>query len=341
MARCDAVLAIGGSAGGVEALVELVSTLPADLPVPVVVTVHIGQNARSNLPSILSRSGSLPATHPRHGEPLRPGSIYVAPPDLHLLVRSGTVRLSRGPRVNRHRPAVDVMFASTARWGGRCAVAVVLSGLLDDGAVGAALVARGGGRVIVQDPADALFDSMPRAGLAAVPDAATAPAARLGKMIVEALRQLRRDDTDDGGSPEMAEMHMGDSADPRFLGPDETRLTRLTCPECNGGLAEIRLEGIRYYRCHVGHQYGPQSLEAAQREAVEAKLWAAAAALEEHAALARHLGTHTDDAVGGAAAAEYREVADRSARTARALLCGLTHRRPGEPPMLGGGDPVG
>ena len=70
MAQCDGVLAIGGSAGGVEALIELVARLPADLAVPVLVTVHVGRDARSNLPRILSRAGPLPAAHGRHGEPL-------------------------------------------------------------------------------------------------------------------------------------------------------------------------------------------------------------------------------------------------------------------------------
>ena len=263
----------------------------------------------------------------------------VAPPDLHLLVTSGTARLSSGPRVNRHRPAVDAMFASAARWGGRCTVAVVLSGLLDDGAVGVALIARAGGRVVVQDPVDALFGSMPRAALAAVAHATTAPVAQLGGTIVEEFRQLQLETTDDGGDPDMADTRMGDSDDPGFLSADETRLTRLTCPECNGGLAEIHLERIRYYRCHVGHQYSPRSLEAAQREAVENKLWAAAAALEEHAALARHLATHRnlatfDDDV----AAEYREAADRSNRTAAALLSGLAHHQAPAPPVPPGRD---
>jgi two-component system chemotaxis response regulator CheB len=127
---------------------------------------------------------------------------------------------------------------------------------------------------------------------------------------------------------------MGDGDDPGFLSADEVRLTRLSCPECNGGLAEIALEGLRYYRCHVGHQYSPQSLEAAQREAVEAKLWAAAAALEEHAALARHLATHADRALGDEVVHVYRRLADRSNSTAKALISRLENGDIIAPPIV-------
>ena len=309
------VVAVGGSAGGIEALLDLVAALPAEFPAPVLVTVHVGDRVRSSLPQILSRAALLPATHARHGEPLRPGHIYVAPPDLHLLVGDGRARLSSGPRVNRHRPAVDAMFASTARWAGPATVAVVLSGLLDDGAVGAALVARAGGHVIVQDPAEASFDSMPRSALLAVPAARVVATADLGKAICEQLeRSLPADDPHEGEA-EVPQMSMADSDDPAFLTPDEARLTRLSCPECNGGLAEIEISDIRYYRCHVGHQYSPQSLEAAQREAAEAKLWAAAAALEEHAALARHLANGPLVANG----TDYHQAADQSADAAKTL----------------------
>jgi two-component system chemotaxis response regulator CheB len=233
-------LVVGGSAGSIEALVEVVARLPPGLPAAVLVTVHVGGNSRSSLPQVLARAGRLPAAHARNGEPLRRGRIYVAPPDLHLLAVAGTARLSGGPRVNRHRPAVDAMFASAARWGGDTVVAVVLSGVLDDGAVGAALVARAGGRVLVQDTADALFDSMPRAALSAVPGAVTAPAAGLASVIGTTFHDLLGGRGGTGvdeieGEPEMAGPHMGDSDEPGFLSADETRLTRLSCPECNGG----------------------------------------------------------------------------------------------------------
>jgi two-component system, chemotaxis family, protein-glutamate methylesterase/glutaminase len=335
------VLAIGGSAGGVEALMEVVARLPAQLPAPVLVTVHIGSNARSNLPQILARSGPLPAAQVRHGETLRPGHIYVAPPDFHLLAGGGVARLSSGPRVNRHRPAIDVMFASAARWAGDRLVAVVLSGVLDDGAVGAALVARAGGRVVVQDPAEALFDSMPRSALAAAPSAVVVPSNRLAEAVEEALaltdERPRGKDQDEGGAV-TDQMRMADSDDPAFLRADESRLVRLSCPDCSGGLAGIHLGGVRYYRCHVGHQYSPLSLEAAQREAVETKLWAAAAALEEHAALARHLATSVDATLGDEAADGYRAEADRSTDAARALLARLQSRRPATPPADPGGN---
>jgi two-component system chemotaxis response regulator CheB len=347
---CDVVLAIGGSAGGIEALVELVAGLPADLPACVLVTVHVGGNARSNLPRILERAGPLSAVHARHGEPLRNGRIHVAPPDFHLLAADGVTRLSSGPRVNRHRPAIDVMFASAARWGGPRVLAVVLSGLLDDGAVGSALVARAGGRVMVQDPADALFDSMPRAALSAVATATAVPVARMGKAVAQAVADLRNTTVgggvpdgmigDEKGDPPVDELRMGEGNDPAFLSADEVRLTRMSCPDCNGGLAEVELTGLRYYRCHVGHQYSPQSLEAAQRESVEGKLWAAAAALEEHAALARHLATSPNRPFGDDVVDGYRRLADRSTSTARTLMSRLQDRNVVLPPALADDDPA-
>jgi two-component system, chemotaxis family, protein-glutamate methylesterase/glutaminase len=320
------VVAVGGSAGGIEALVAMVAGLPPDLPACVLVTVHIGERARSKLPRILERAGPLPAQHALHEEPLRAGRIYVAPPGFHLLATRGIARLSAGPRVNRHRPAIDVMFGSTARWAGDRVVAVVLSGVLDDGAVGAALVAHAGGQVVVQDPAEALFASMPRAALVAAPDAVVQPTAKLGRTVAEMIDARGPAGLGDVHRQMEPEMSMADSSDPRFLAADESRLTRLTCPDCGGSLAEVRLSRITYYRCHVGHQFGPKTLEAAQAEAAERKLWSGVAALEDHAALARHLAgvdSHNEDAVG------YRKVAERAADLAEEMRSHLD--APGRP----------
>jgi two-component system, chemotaxis family, protein-glutamate methylesterase/glutaminase len=179
------VLAVGGSAGSVQPLVEIVRDLPWDLPAAVLVTVHIGEQTR--LAQILSRSEPLWATQARDSEVLEPGRIYVAPPGRHLITRNGLALLSPGPRVNRHRPSVDVMFASAAEWVAQRAVAVVLSGVLDDGAVGAALIDQVRGQVLVQDPDEAEFAGMPRAALAAAPGARAVPLRQLARQIRRSL----------------------------------------------------------------------------------------------------------------------------------------------------------
>jgi two-component system, chemotaxis family, protein-glutamate methylesterase/glutaminase len=319
---CEAIVAVGGSAGGVEALIHLMASLPGDLPAGVLVTLHIPPDTRSRLPQILSRAGRLPAEHARDDAMLEPGRVVVAPPDRHLLVVDGRVRLSAGPHINRHRPAIDAMLGSIAREAGLRALAVVLSGSLDDGAVGATLLRRHGGRVLVQDPQDALFPSMPRAALAAVPDALVAPSDVLGEAVVTTLAQMPAR----GGATTNHETgsSMPDTHDPGFLATDETRLTRLACPDCGGGLAEVDLGDISYFRCHVGHRYSPQALEAAQRDSAERKLWAAAAALEEHAVLARHLAGRSSSAEE--ATGRYREVAEEAAETARLLADRLRSR---------------
>ena len=300
------VVVVGGSAGSLVPLREMVAALPSDLPGSVLVTTHIPQRARSELPWLLSRSGPLPAAHARTGQPLEPGRIYVAPPGCHLLMPDGVVELSNGPRVNRTRPAIDVMFASAARWFGDRVVAVVLSGALDDGAVGAALVARAGGLAVVQEPKEAAHSSMPRAALAAAPGAIAVPTGQLGQVVSGMLGESGLAAWPGPGPQEAAETRMEESSDLQFLSPEETRLTRLACPECGGALAEAVLPRITYFRCHVGHQFSPLSLAAAQAESAEAKLWAAVAALEETAALARHLAhTRADE-----------DVADQQARTA-------------------------
>lgn len=287
------VLAIGGSAGSVQPLIEVVRDLPEDLPAPVMVTIHVGQQTR--LPKILSRSGPLPAEFAGDHDVLEPGRIYIAPRGRHLIASDGLAVLSPGPLVNRHRPAVDVMFASTAEWGAARAVAVVLSGALDDGAVGAALIDLAGGQVLVQDPVEAEFTGMPTAALAAASRARAIPVRRLAHEIRTAVDTARslHSNLEAQEVRMKADMDMIDSDDPAFLREDETRLTRLTCPDCGGGMAQVDLPQISYFRCHVGHQFAPQTLAAAQADAAEKKLWGAVAALEEQASVLRYLETRS------------------------------------------------
>lgn len=179
------LIVIGASAGGVEALRTVVAGLPADLPAAVLVVLHVPSDARSELPTILSRISRLPVAHAHVDEPLVPGTITVAPPDRHLTVRGERLHLSSGPRVNGHRPAIDPLFQTAASALGRRVIGVILSGALDDGTAGMLDIQLGGGVTIVQDPNDALYSGMPRSVLENMEVDRVIPAAAIPAALVE------------------------------------------------------------------------------------------------------------------------------------------------------------
>jgi two-component system chemotaxis response regulator CheB len=183
------VLAVGTSAGGVEALTHLAAALPADFPAPVLVVLHVPAFSASNLPAILDRVGPLTADHAHDHERLAAGRIYVAPPDFHLLTEREEVRVVRGPHEHFHRPSIDSLFRSVAVAFGPGAIALVLTGALDDGAAGALAVATGGGAVVVQDPKDALYPDMPTHAIAAVPSAHVAPLVDIPALVDRLARE--------------------------------------------------------------------------------------------------------------------------------------------------------
>jgi two-component system, chemotaxis family, protein-glutamate methylesterase/glutaminase len=178
------VVVIGASAGGIEALKRLVQALPADFSIPLLVVVHVAPT-QSVLPEILSRAGRLPAEHARDGAELTGGRIYVAPPDCHLLVAGGTVRVVRGPKENGHRPAIDPTFRTAAAEYGRGVVGVVLSGALHDGTAGLAAVKEAGGLTAVQDPEEASYPAMPASAIAAVQPDYVLTIEGLGALLVK------------------------------------------------------------------------------------------------------------------------------------------------------------
>lgn len=283
-----AAVVVGASAGGVEALRVFAAGLPADLDATVLVVLHLPSDAHSRLADIIGKAGPLPAAPAESGEPLRPGRIVVARPDHHLLVHDTSVLLSCGASENGHRPAVDPLFRSAARWLGVRAVGVVLSGVLDDGAAGCAALLSQGGGVVVQDPGEALFGGMPLAALRAAPEALRLPAARIGARLPDLLSRSRT-----GTAPsadlvlETDMMEMDEAAVSGVSSPG--RPVSVSCPSCHGAMSEVRTGPALHYRCHVGHAYGPQSLLAAQAEASESALWTAIASMEERAAVHREL----------------------------------------------------
>jgi two-component system, chemotaxis family, protein-glutamate methylesterase/glutaminase len=284
------IIVIGASAGGVEALSQLVRGLPGDLAAAVFVVLHVPAHGTSVLPSILSRNGPLPARHPDDGEPIEHGKIYVAPPDSHLLIRRGQVRLSRGPRENGHRPSVDPLFRTAARSYGRRVVGVVLSGSLDDGTAGLSAVKQRGGKAIVQDPDDALYPGMPRSALESVDVDHRLPVSQIAPILVG----LADEPVEEGAEPvpddmdiesEMAAFELDALQNDQRPGTPSA----FACPDCAGVLWELQDGELIRFRCRVGHAWTANSLLAQQSEGIETALWTALRALEERAALSNRI----------------------------------------------------
>jgi two-component system, chemotaxis family, protein-glutamate methylesterase/glutaminase len=309
------VVAIGASAGGVEALVAIAKGLPADFPAAVCIVLHIPASGRSLLAPILDRNSALAVEVAADGMPLRPGHVYVAPADHHLLVTDAAVALSRGPKENGVRPAVDVLFRSVAASWGPDAIAVVLSGALDDGASGAASVASAGGTVVVQDPSDAVVPGMPESALAAA-DADHVVA--LGEMPALLARLTAGPPT----QPAPKEVAVPSPPDPADLAVTRERPqsppSGFTCPECSGALWEVQDGELVRYRCRVGHVYSEEALVDGQAYTVEAALWTALEVLEERVELLGRVAARLDTAKPRSAR-QFRNTAATAAQRAELL----------------------
>ncbi|MEN3307426.1 MAG: two-component system, chemotaxis family, protein-glutamate methylesterase/glutaminase [Micromonosporaceae bacterium] len=306
------VVVVGASAGGVEALRALVAGLPPDLRATVLVVLHLPREAPSALPAILDRAGPLPARHAIDGEEMRYGHVYIAPVDHHLLVLDGRMRLSRGPSENGHRPAIDPLFRTAARSYGPRVVGIVLSGSRDDGADGAAVVARHGGVTIVQDPTEALYGSMPLAAMRMTRVDHVLPVGKIGPLLGELGTQPVTDQPVRLPPDRMVPAEVDavvESADGSASSPDT-----YGCPTCGGGLVEIQSEPVPRYRCRVGHVWSPDSLLEEHTAALESALWMALRALEEKSDLSAKLSVGGRDRGDLRTARTYQSLSDEARR---------------------------
>ncbi|MGI5156546.1 chemotaxis protein CheB [Microbispora sp. CA-102843] len=275
------VVVIAASAGGIEALRTLLGNLPAGLRASVLVVLHISPRAGSALPGILDRAGPLKSAGAQDGEPLLHGRVYVAPPDLHLLVDGETVRLSRGPRHNGHRPAADPLFLSAAAFAGPRTLAVILSGTLDDGARGCAEVERRGGLVAVQDPEESSFDGMPRAAIAATSHPMVSSVRDIAQWIVRECDATASPPLGTTGVDRKLRHELDAFFSVGVPDPPPGRFSALTCPDCNGPLYEVASPPNGHYQCMVGHAWSMESMVDGQSEVVERAFWVAILRIEE------------------------------------------------------------
>jgi two-component system chemotaxis response regulator CheB len=285
------IMVLGASLGGVEALSHLVRDLPPGLPAALFVVCHFPEYSWSYLPQILSRQGPLLATHAQNGEPIRRGHIYVAPPGLHLTLRPGYIQLTRGPRENHHRPAIDPLFRTAARAYGPRIVGVVLSGSLFDGSAGLLAIRSAGGVAIIQDPQEAFAASMPQNAWEIAGADHVLPLVEIAPLLTRLAREPVSDDGDANmpdpldHMPELVNRDMSAQED----GARQGALTVFTCPECGGAMWQVDQSELVRFSCHVGHAFYADKLLAEQSEVLEAALWTAVRTFKEKTVLARQL----------------------------------------------------
>jgi two-component system chemotaxis response regulator CheB len=283
------IIVMGASAGGLDAVRLILGGLPKDLPASVFVVMHISADGPGLLAQVLTRHSRLPVSEANDREPMRPARVYVSRPDHHLILERDRVRVMRGPKQNRHRPAIDPLFRSAAVVYGPRVVGVVLTGNLDDGTAGLRAVKDRGGFAIVQDPLDAEFPAMPQSALNHVEVDLNLPAARIAEALVRAVQEPL-DVAPPTPRPDLEIEVRSDSGEGRMEDMEAIGAPSVfTCPECSGTLWEVGDDDLPRFRCRVGHAYTSESLVAEQDDALEDALWAALRSLEENATLARRM----------------------------------------------------
>jgi two-component system, chemotaxis family, protein-glutamate methylesterase/glutaminase len=323
------IVVIGGSAGSIKALKEILQRLPSDFSASILVVIHLADDFPGFLDTNLARWSPLPVSHPEDREQIRRGHVYVARPNFHLTVEDGVMRMQRGPRENRHRPAIDPLFRTAARTYGSRVIGIVLSGLDDDGSAGLYAVKQRGGLAIVQDPREAEFDVMPRRALGYA-----TPHYVLNARDI-ALNLVRLVNADEDETVMSAKNLRKETPDEMLRSnadvPDANRNTAYSdegegspsvfaCPGCHGVLWELKDQNLTRFRCRVGHSYGIQTLAEELSQSSETALWAAMRALEEKASMQRRVADGLGDNRTAQRLRDQSVADDASARVLRDMI---------------------
>ncbi|WP_099902026.1 chemotaxis protein CheB, partial [Methylobacterium frigidaeris] len=327
MANRDIVV-IGGSSGATTPLRAILGALAPDLPAAIFVVLHIPARSLGVLATVTAAATHLPVRAATDGMAIQPGTVTLGVPDHHLILAEGRIRLGRGPRENMARPSIDPLFRSAAAAYGPRVIGILLSGLLNDGASGLEAIKSCGGITLVQDPADALADEMPRSALAALEVDLTLPAARIGDVLSDLVR-------DAAGprlpvSPELrleVDIAAGERVDSdvlrRIADPSP-----ITCPQCGGVLSQVRDGKPLRFRCQVGHALSAEAVAKEQENAVDEAMRVALRIIEERAELVRRMAREGREAGRTAVSAMYEERAAEYRRYADTIRKAVLLRLP-------------
>jgi len=310
------IIVIGASTGGFTILKKLVGDLPSNFEASIFIVWHMASDVRGVLPQVLGQKTTMKVAHAVDGELITPNRIYIAPPDHHLLIEPGHVRVTRGPKENRFRPAVDPLFRSAANAYGPRVIGVVLSGALDDGTAGLWTIKDHGGLAVVQDPHEAEAPSMPESAMRKVEVDHVVSIDNLADLLVR-LSQEHVTDAPEVPMPEdeRTKLEVRISAEDSAFDKGIMNfgvLTPYTCPECHGVLSAYKNGNLTRFRCHTGHAYAADSLLVDMTENIEGNLYDAIRGIEESVMLLNFMGDHFAADNQGSLAAQYFQKANEA-----------------------------
>ncbi len=309
----ERIVAIGASAGGIQAVLSILNALPEDFPAPILIVIHTSADSPGLLPAILQRRSRLHVMGAHEGLPLHPGTAYVACPGKHMLVRNGHLHITAGPFENRNRPAIDPTFRSVALEFGRGAIGVILTGYLDDGTAGLATIKRHGGKAVVQHPEDAEVPNMPQSALNNVSVDAVVPLAGIPEIL---LAYVQQEIAPQAPVPQENPAIPSALLQEDIMSKHQGSPSVFTCPDCHGTLWEVQDGKMLRFECRVGHAYSQDSMVEDQNDSTERALWAALRSLEESAQLSRRLLKRSEEMGQHLAVERY----ENRARTAEAHI---------------------
>ncbi len=315
------VVVIGTSAGGLDALRKLISQLREGFPLPILVVRHISADATGNVVlNELNKFNTVKCQHAESGSDLKPGHLYLAPSDHHLMIDEDMKLLvTKGAQENRSRPAIDPLFRSAAVAFGTGVIGILLTGYLDDGTAGMKAIKRCGGICIVQDPEDAQYPAMPKNAINNVKVDYSLPVSAMGALLYELIpKKFQKNKSipkDVLIEARIAARVLSDLSSVNTVGDQ----VPFNCPGCGGVLWQVEEDDNMRFRCHTGHAYTAAALLADQTKKIEETMWTALRMFEERKNLLTEIA-NGKKGVGSKSALERAKMSQVHIDRIRAIL---------------------
>lgn len=317
------IIVIGLSAGGLEELILITKSLPSDFKGSLFVVHHMPAYGSNHLKEILECKTSIPVSMPKNRDKIKAGHIYVSTADYHMILQYDQILIEKGPKENRFRPSIDVLFRSAAYVYGSRVIGLILSGMLNDGSSGLWTIHRLGGITIVQNPETSAFPEMPLnameyteidhildsdqiAPILVTLSGLIAPLTNQISFEEQKLLEIEIAIATHGNAFKMGIMEMGE-------------MTPFTCPECHGALTKLQQGRLIRYRCHTGHAYTVSALLSEVTSTIEAKMYETQKGLEEATILLKQISTHFKDDGQIEVSAIFSQHAERFDKKAKIL----------------------